>query len=94
MLSCIWVSVRITISRVARFWISGMAAQRGGSGFRDTTLAVNQPCSFIMGLFTGLADFRRATARGFVALAIFYDLRLWRFGHIGESQSDPLPRQC
>ena len=40
MLSYIWVSVGDALSSAARFWISGMAAQRCGQLFRDEMLAV------------------------------------------------------
>jgi fluoride exporter len=56
MLSYIWVRVRVAISSDARFWVSGMAAERCGQLFRDDALTVNVTGSFIAGLFAALTD--------------------------------------
>ena len=40
----------------ARFWLSGLVAQRIGEFFPLGTLAVNISGSFVIGLFAGIAD--------------------------------------
>ena len=56
MLSYIWVSVGGAIGSAARFWISGLIAERYGQTFPLGTLAVNVTGSFIIGLFAALTD--------------------------------------
>ena len=56
MLNYIWVSVGGAIGSAARFWISGLIAERYGETFPLGTLAVNVTGSFIIGLFAALTD--------------------------------------
>ena len=56
MLGYLWVSVGGAIGSAARFWISGVVAQRYGQTFPYGTLAVNVTGSFIIGLFAALTD--------------------------------------
>ncbi len=56
MLSYLWVSLGGAIGSAARFWISGMVAQRYGQTFPLGTLTVNVTGSFIIGLFAALTD--------------------------------------
>jgi fluoride exporter len=55
-LSYLWVSLGGAIGSAARFWVSGMVAQRYGQTFPLGTLAVNVTGSFIIGLFAALTD--------------------------------------
>jgi CrcB protein len=56
MLSYLWVSLGGAIGSAARFWVSGMVAQRYGQTFPLGTLTVNVTGSFIIGLFAALTD--------------------------------------
>ncbi len=56
MLSYLWVSLGGALGSAARFWISGMVAQRYGQTFPLGTLTVNVTGSFIIGLFAALTD--------------------------------------
>jgi CrcB protein len=56
MLSYVWVSVGGAIGSAARFWISGVVAQRYGQTFPHGTLTVNVTGSFLIGLFAALTD--------------------------------------
>lgn len=56
MLSYIWVSLGGAIGSAARFWISGLVAQRYGQTFPLGTLAVNVTGSFVIGAFAALTD--------------------------------------
>jgi CrcB protein len=56
MLSYIWVGLGGAIGSVARFWISGIVAERYGQTFPFGTLAVNVTGSLIIGAFAALAD--------------------------------------
>ncbi len=56
MLSYLWVSVGGAIGSAARFWISGVVAQRYGQTFPYGTLAVNLTGSFLIGLFAALTN--------------------------------------
>lgn len=56
MLSYLWVSIGGAIGSAARFWISGVVAERYGQTFPYGTLAVNVTGSFIIGLFAALTD--------------------------------------
>ena len=56
MLSYFWVSVGGAIGSAARFWISGIVAERFGQTFPFGTLIVNVTGSFIIGLFAGLTE--------------------------------------
>ena len=56
MLSYLWVSIGGAIGSAARFWISGVVAQRYGQTFPYGTLTVNVTGSFIIGLFAALTD--------------------------------------
>ena len=56
MLSYLWVSIGGAFGSAARFWISGVAAQRYGQTFPYGTLTVNVTGSFIIGFFAALTD--------------------------------------
>lgn len=56
MLSYLWVSIGGAIGTAARFWISGVVAERYGQTFPYGTLTVNVTGSFIIGLFAALTD--------------------------------------
>jgi fluoride exporter len=56
MLSYLWVSLGGAIGSAARFWISGLVAQRYGQTFPLGTLAVNITGSFVIGAFAALSD--------------------------------------
>jgi len=56
MLSYIWVGLGGAIGSVARFWISGIVAERWGQTFPFGTLAVNVTGSLIIGAFAALTD--------------------------------------
>ncbi len=56
MLSYIWVGLGGAIGSVARFWISGIVAERYGQTFPFGTLAVNVTGSLIIGVFAALTD--------------------------------------
>lgn len=56
MLNYIWVSLGGAIGSAARFWLSGMVAQRYGQTFPYDTLVVNVTGSFIIGLFAALTE--------------------------------------
>jgi len=55
MLSYIWVSLGGAIGSAARFWISGLVAQRFGQTFPFGTLMVNVTGSFIIGILAALS---------------------------------------
>ena len=54
MLSYLWVSLGGAIGSAARFWISGLIAQRFGQTFPFGTLAVNVTGSFVIGIFAAM----------------------------------------
>ena len=56
MLSYLRVGKGGAIGSAARFWISGVVAQRYGQTFPYGTLTVNVTGSFIIGLFAALTD--------------------------------------
>ena len=56
MLNYVWVMFGGALGTGARFWISGLVAQRVGEFFPLGTLAVNVTGSFIIGLFAAIAD--------------------------------------
>jgi CrcB protein len=56
MAAYIWVTIGGAIGSAARFWISGLVAERFGQLFPYGTLVVNITGSFIIGLFAALAD--------------------------------------
>jgi fluoride exporter len=56
MLSYIWVGLGGAIGSVARFWISGIVAERYGQTFPFGTLTVNVTGSLIIGAFAALTD--------------------------------------
>ena len=56
MLNYFWVSLGGAIGTAARFWLSGIVAQRYGQTFPYGTLAVNVTGSFVIGLFAALTD--------------------------------------
>lgn len=56
MLSYFWVSAGGAVGSAARFWISGLVAERYGQTFPFGTLTVNVTGSLIIGLFAALTD--------------------------------------
>jgi len=54
MLSYLWVSLGGAIGSAARFWISGLVAERFGQTFPLGTLIVNVTGSLLIGLFAGI----------------------------------------
>lgn len=56
MLSYLWVSLGGAIGTAARFWLSGVVADRFGPTFPYGTLAVNVSGSFIIGVLAAMAD--------------------------------------
>ena len=56
MLSYLWVSLGGAVGTAARFWISGIVAQRYGETFPYGTLVVNVTGSLLVGLFAALTD--------------------------------------
>lgn len=56
MLSYIWVGLGGMIGSVARFWISGIVAERYGPTFPFGTLAVNVTGSLVIGAFAAFTD--------------------------------------
>jgi len=56
MLSYLWVSIGGAIGSAARFWISGVVAERYGETFPYGTLAVNVTGCFVVGIFAALTD--------------------------------------
>ena len=63
MLSYLWVSLGGAIGSAARFWISGLVAERFGQTFPFGTLIVNVTGSLVIGLFAGAGRSGRALAR-------------------------------
>ncbi len=55
MLTYLWVALGGALGSVARFWISGLVAERMGKVFPWDTLAVNSTGSFIIGILAVLA---------------------------------------
>src|ERR1700682_6498648 len=56
MLAYFWISLGGAIGSAARFWLSGIVADRYGQTFPYGTLAVNVTGSFIVGAFAALTD--------------------------------------
>lgn len=56
MLNYIWISLGGAIGTAARFWFSGVVAQRYGQTFPYGTLAVNVTGSLIIGMFAALTE--------------------------------------
>ena len=56
MLNYLWVMIGGALGTGARFWLSGLIAQRIGEYFPFGTLIVNVSGSFIIGLFAAIAD--------------------------------------
>lgn len=56
MLSYLWVTVGGAVGTAARFWISGLVAQRFGETFPYGTLTVNVTGSLAVGIFAAMAD--------------------------------------
>jgi hypothetical protein len=77
MLSYLWVSIGGAIGSAARFWISGVVAQRYGQTFPYGTLTVNVTGSFIIGLFAADRSRRAVPCQPFVS-RILHDRSLWR----------------
>ncbi|HEY1771096.1 MAG TPA: CrcB family protein [Chthoniobacterales bacterium] len=60
MLSYLYVSLGGALGSAARFWISGLIAERYGETFPLGTLLVNVSGSFVIGIFAALPGARRA----------------------------------
>ncbi len=56
MLIYLWVSLGGAIGTAARFWVSGLVAQRYGETFPLGTLVVNVTGSFLIGIFAELTS--------------------------------------
>lgn len=56
MLNYLWVMIGGALGTGARFWLSGLVAQRIGEFFPLGTLLVNVSGSFVIGLFAGVVD--------------------------------------
>lgn len=56
MLNYLWVMIGGALGTGARFWLSGVVAQRGGEFFPLGTLIVNVTGSFAIGIFAAIAD--------------------------------------
>jgi len=56
MLSYLWIAIGGAIGSVARFWFSGVIAQRFGETFPLGTLLVNVSGSFAIGFFATLTS--------------------------------------
>jgi CrcB protein len=56
MLNYVWISLGGAIGTAARFWLSGVVAQRYGQTFPYGTLAVNVTGSLIIGMFAALTE--------------------------------------
>jgi len=75
MLSYLLVAIGGALGSVARFWVSGLVADRIGSVFPWNTLAVNVTGSFVIGLVAVLADPEgplRPQSRAFAVQFIMY----------------------
>ena len=55
MLNYFWVSLGGAIGSAARFWVSGLVAQRFGQTFPYGTLVVNITGSFVVGLLAAMS---------------------------------------
>src|SRR2546421_8851816 len=56
MLTYLWIMFGGAVGTGARFWISGLIANRVGEFFPLGTLVVNVTGSFVIGLFAAIAD--------------------------------------
>jgi len=56
MVSYIWIGVGGAIGSIARYWISGLIAERFGQTFPYGTLVVNITGSLVIGIFAALTD--------------------------------------
>ncbi len=56
MLNYVWVGLGGAIGSIARFWMSGLIAERFGTTFPYGTLTVNVTGSFIVGLLAAMSD--------------------------------------
>jgi len=56
MLNYFWVGVGGALGSIARFWLSGLIAQRVGETFPWGTILVNVSGSFVIGFFATLTD--------------------------------------
>ena len=56
MLNYFWVGVGSALGGMARYWLSGLVAQRIGETFPWGTMMVNISGSFVIGLFAALTD--------------------------------------
>jgi fluoride exporter len=54
MLSYVWIAIGGALGSIARFWASGIVANRFGSTFPWGTIAVNVTGSFVIGFFATL----------------------------------------
>ena len=75
MLSYLWVSLGGAIGSAARFWVSGVVADRLGPTFPFGTLTVNVTGSLVIGVLAALADpagrsFLTPSAREFLMIGV------------------------
>lgn len=56
MLAYLWVAIGGALGSVARFWISGLVAERYAHAFPWNTLAVNVTGSLVIGFFAALSE--------------------------------------
>jgi fluoride exporter len=56
MFNYLWVMIGGALGTGARFWLSGVIAQRAGEFFPLGTLIVNVTGSFVIGLFAAMVD--------------------------------------
>lgn len=56
MLAYLWVAIGGALGSIARFWISGLIAERYAHAFPWNTLAVNVTGSLVIGVFAALSD--------------------------------------
>ncbi len=67
----LWIALGSALGGVARYWISGVVAQRFGEAFPVGTLVVNVTGSFVIGFIATVSDpggrmLMNATARRFM----------------------------
>ena len=56
MMSYLWIAIGGALGSVARFWMSGLVAEKYGQTFPWGTIFVNVSGSFIIGLIGALAN--------------------------------------
>jgi fluoride exporter len=56
MLSYLWIGLGSALGGMARYWLSGLVAERVGETFPWGTVTVNATGCFVIGLFAALTD--------------------------------------